>query len=149
VQQVAQLLAFRLLKLWGSCLRAGRFLLKTSQSCGFQNANPSADRLVTTASLPGTLARRFALGAQKKKLASSACEGLGSPQSCTQSRTLGACQRTDEERFFHTAYLLTNNCYPNTSFGDALGAFAPAFGDHDPSASTLAASSDWRRPAVD
>ena len=66
MQQVAQLLALRLITLWVSCLGAGRFLLKTSQSCGGKSTNHITDRLVTTAQLPCNLARRFALGAQKK-----------------------------------------------------------------------------------
>lgn len=117
MEQVAQLLAFRLIKLWVSCLRAGRFLLKTSQSSGCKSANPIADRLVATASLPGNLARSLALGAQKQTLASSECEGLGRPQSCA----LNFRQRTDEDRFFPTTYLPTGTRYPNTSLGYALG----------------------------
>jgi hypothetical protein len=91
VQQVAQLLAFRLIKLWFRGLRAGRLLLKTSQSFGVKSANHIADSRVTTASLPGNLARRFALGAQKQKLASSACQCLGRPQSGAQSSVLNFC----------------------------------------------------------
>jgi len=56
----------------------------------------------------------------EEDLASSECECLGRPQSCAQSSARHFSQRTDEERFFHVAYLLTSKDYPNTSFGYAL-----------------------------